>query len=422
MRERSRSPPGLGGTEASQRVARALDGVCSSDAALRPAGLEPNAVGAFLLRDLMRYWGKQNNIGERELLHALCAHMVHEGQGRSQLRFAVDCDADGNVTIQAFAKQATISDLGSALPKAGPPAPAPRQLRGSVLLLQPPEQEPGAAVPMRALADSGPARSSKDAEAAERAARVHRSMGQMGLSPETVALRQAPRGAGPGERRYVGESVQRWLGWALQAGYEELGVHVAGGWAALDELVAAMQRSRPDLGRSFPDAASLKAFLEETDDAGRFEFDADGRLRKVAKGSYRGPRRGVPQRPRPAALAARAPGGSPLLPPPPPVPLLRPQGRAAAAARGPADSTTASADVDADDAELAQAFASALHVSGLMEVVDVVEEALTAAPPQPPGEHWTKYQDGDEFWWHYDGPLGVWWCAGDGTEPTTYES
>ncbi|CAK9034669.1 unnamed protein product [Durusdinium trenchii] len=36
-------------------------------------------------------------------------------------------------------------------------------------------------------------------------------------------------------------------------------------------------------------------------------------------------------------------------------------------------------------------------------------------PSPPPGEHWTRYQDedGGEYWYHYEGPLGQWWCGSD---------
>ena len=47
-------------------------------------------------------------------------------------------------------------------------------------------------------------------------------------------------------------------------------------------------------------------------------------------------------------------------------------------------------------------------------------------PSPPPGEGWTQYEDSDDDvgswnWWHYEGPLGMWWCPDDDRYPTAYE-
>merc|ERR1719458_2275915 len=52
-----------------------------------------------------------------------------------------------------------------------------------------------------------------------------------------------------GRRWSLGERVQRWLGWALRKGHDELNLSVdVVGWADLERLAQTMKRSRPDLG------------------------------------------------------------------------------------------------------------------------------------------------------------------------------
>merc|ERR1712113_311654 len=47
----------------------------------------------------------------------------------------------------------------------------------------------------------------------------------------------------------------------------------------------------------------------------------------------------------------------------------------------------------------------------MIDLMDAGDESLK--PQRPPGEHWTKYQDDGMDWFHYDGPLGEWWCVGE---------
>merc|ERR1712129_532748 len=52
---------------------------------------------------------------------------------------------------------------------------------------------------------------------------------------------------------------------------------------------------------------------------------------------------------------------------------------------------------------------------------------LPVAPCRPPGDHWTQYKDEDQngnvvFWWHYEGPLGKWWTTDESKDPQLYMS
>ena len=54
-----------------------------------------------------------------------------------------------------------------------------------------------------------------------------------------------------------------------------------GGWAKLDRIASAMRRSRREF-RIF-DGRFLRMFLETTDETGRFELDAQDRVRKIPR-------------------------------------------------------------------------------------------------------------------------------------------
>jgi len=74
--------------------------------------------------------------------------------------------------------------------------------------------------------------------------------------------------------------VQRWVGYVLKRGHQELRLSMKGGARAkLDDLASLLHRQKPDFGVN--DADSLRSLLETTDHAGRFEFDGEGCVRKV---------------------------------------------------------------------------------------------------------------------------------------------
>lgn len=317
--------------------------------------------------------------------------------------------------------------------------------------------------------------------------RVQQAMEQMGLTSESRHVRKAskvllealsaeenvlhdPSRDDRSERRQersAGEQVQRWLAYVLQHGYRELGVRVEEGWAFLDELAETMGRARPRFGLF--DGDRLRALLEETDKAGRFEFDSTGRMRKVQKGgrhtrsdaawtsTQQTPLETPAATPRQEALAQEQvatklePSGLPHLQPrchAAPVggeatfiPSSPSSPRSMRHERSPSRSMSPGG--DGEDMELATVCRKSLHVSGDVMVVDAADAEVAAAsvaaaaaegqpapvvldsstsgrpPPRPPGEHWTKYQDHGSFWWHYDGPLGTWWCS-NGEEPEPY--
>jgi len=228
-------------------------------------------------------------------------------------------------------------------------------------------------------------------ETPEYAARVHRSMEQMGLTTKTQHLRQAPRHAsremhwknkgkdwkqrgnydvgGKYSGRPLSEQIQRWLGWMLRKGYDELGLNRTEiGWVNVNEVAMAMKRSRPDFGEF--DGETLMKEIEQNDAVGRFEFKL-GHVRKVPKGSCpsRVPRRSQSVSSVESLHSSRSPPG-----------------------RG----TSSPAPMQ-------------IEPSGSEE-----------GPPPPPGKNWTKYQDGDHFWWYYSGSLGKWWCD-EGAKPQRYE-
>jgi len=148
------------------------------------------------------------------------------------------------------------------------------------------------------------------------------------------------------------ETIQRWVGWLLKGGYSDLGIaRDNAGWASAEELAAAMAKQKPEFGIS--DGMALRELIESTDTAGRFEFDAAGRVRKVARDQR--------QWSRVAADAHREP----------PVKLS----------------------------------------------VAVEPEPTSTPPPKPPGPYWTEYVDQDVYWHYYEGPLGKWWMSDTDAEP-----
>jgi len=220
------------------------------------------------------------------------------------------------------------------------------------------------------------------------------------------------------EGRSTIEHIQRWIGWVLKKGHTELNLAVAdGGWVQLEGLAKAISGQRPDLGDF--DAGTLQTILEANNNVGRFEI-AGGRLRKVPHGERRrtqhAPRTTNSSSAQPTDLqdkirAVERRGLSP--------------DSSDSSERGGVPSRSASRSrsrspamvTGEEDSALAQRCATSLHVAGDVDILDAGEAAAYLEPDQmpavPPGEHWTKYIDDDLLWWHYDGPLGQWWCSPD---------
>lgn len=487
-RSRSRSP--LARTDGSARLASALLEL-AEHAEKRPAGLHVDSSGAMLVKDLMRTWGRQQGIRERDLLHGVRAHMFHDGDpgdpnGLGQLQFAIDSDDAGQLLIRMHPRRAPRARLGARA--------APTRMRGSALLQMAAPQNGASAAEasqqhlrqrlelsldevMDADAASASERNKEDRLATEQ--RVKQALEQMGLTTDSRHVRRAIRGVADalegGDRRLdprldrldggdrrssnrsLGEQVQRWLGWVLQSGFRDLALPLNDGWAKLDDLAEAMGKTMPKFGLF--DGDRLQVLLRESDTAGRFEFDGSGQVRKVARGG-RTPR-GGPAPPPPSTL----PVGTPP-PPPPQAAVAAASSRAAPTAQSGAPSRGApfvspfipnararspspTPGRDLDDAALASVCQRALRVSGDVTLdagadgssggAGAASGGDTAAalarggaaaaqqeqvrpagagagsgggqpPPPPPGPGWTMYQENKSYWWHYDGPLGSWWC------------
>merc|ERR1740123_1797107 len=229
-----------------------------------------------------------------------------------------------------------------------------------------------------------------------RAPRVRQACAQMGLTAETRHLRQAPRAlsrgdggrsdeqrrGGGGRRREgqgVGERLQRWLGWALRHGHRELLVTVdSAGWADLNDLAFALRGCRSDFGEV--DGARLRALLLETDDAGRFEISGD-KLRKVGRDEHR---------PRVASRAPEMPA-------------------ALTSARQGARNQRARSISDSSSHRVRRASRSLSSSAPRPVVLGKAEAPAGGKPSKPPGPYWTRFQDGGQDWWFYEGPLGKWW-------------
>uniref|UniRef100_A0A7S4W4Y7 2'-phosphotransferase n=1 Tax=Alexandrium monilatum TaxID=311494 RepID=A0A7S4W4Y7_9DINO len=451
MPRRSRSP--LRATPSSERISRQL-AAFGRYPDKRPAGLRVDASGAFLLEDLMRAWGRQEGLKEQDVLDAVRRHLLHDSGGStggssSALRFSVDADKSGRISIRVMPKKATGEPPVLAAPPAGagkpaapcrpPPQLTVRSLHGSVLQQVAAAQD---AVRPKAAPDAlksgfiavdapeAPDDTSRmDVDPGpsidDQRANVERACKQMGLTAETQHLRQTTPGSakGDGARSYdggrswgrrscrgdgrpAGEQVQRWLSWALRHGHRELMLSVdVAGWAELHAIARAMRRSRPDFGEF--DARRLQALLEETDVVGRFEV-AGGKLRKLAR-DHRQPRPDRCAQPAPAAPSAASGGIWGL-----PVDSHR-RGRSGSSSssirsvrrRGsPSRSPSPAAALPANGAHLARQ----PQASG-----------TGMPPPPPPGDEWTKYQDNGKDWYYYEGPLGRWWCESGSDEVQPYD-
>lgn len=463
-RSRSRSP--LCQTENSEWISRTVAGF-GRYPDKRPAGLHVDKNGALRLGDLMSTWGLKHGLKEDEVLHAVRAHMFHNGES-GMLRFAIDCDSSQQILIRVMPKR------GGAKPECATPMRAPWHAqkkkkqpalaRGSVLREMSPhhlasslatcdklemaldELESSAVQTPRVAKDklemslddlirsertgtikkayggSGDA-NMRDAEDHQnhgmpsrpqwQKTRVHRAMEQMGLTEGTRHIRQRPGAwaqSAPAPRgdchNSAAEKVQRWISWVLRSGHSQLNVPVCDGWVPLAALVVAMQKSRPGFGEF--DGDKLRLLLENSDHAGRFELDQHGRLRKVPKGQRRprtvaGPAVAAPSAAGPVAVAATGRGQQPHSASC--SPMSHRQRRHASCSCSSERSLGGSGDVVMADAGSSPAHEPAPE---------------RRAPDRPPGDHWKQFQDEGRLWWHYDGPKGQWWCA-QHAEPQPYK-
>lgn len=355
----------------------------------RPAGLQVDRKGAFLLEDLMRTWGHSAGLHEWQVLDAVRRHMFSDGPGGRSLRFAINSEAAG-ITIRVNPKSggsggaaedrppsprlpARMAPLVECVPASRPEAiPARstpkasssvpplhvRALRGSVaetmgVLAFREEEAERDQLPRRPLSPPAAPMDDEDTDGAFlRRARVRRACEQMGLTPETQHVRLTPRSSRREDsRRPLPERVSRWLSWALKAGHRELQLRVDhNGFVALDELVEAMREDRgASFGQRF-DVQSLAQLLASSDHEGRFEV-SQGKVRKVDKE------------------------------------LRRPRTMSVSPSPSPSRGAAASA---------------------------VEERKMPALPERrkpamPPGEGWMKFQDNGTDWYYYEGPLGKWW-------------
>mmetsp|Transcript_126608 Transcript_126608/g.369961 ORF Transcript_126608/g.369961 Transcript_126608/m.369961 type:complete len:451 (+) Transcript_126608:98-1450(+) len=442
--ERSRSP--LRQTPFSERISRQI-AAFGRYPDRRPQGLHVDGNGALRLEDLMRVWGRRENLKECDVLDAVRRHMFHDsGGGGSALRFAIDTDASGRIIIRVMPKKPTSEHVAHTQPPPGREREAAsrppqgqltvRSLHGSVLQevaarqsatapKAAPEALKSGFIPVKT--QESPQRpeaartSPMDVDTApslgEQRASVQKACEQMGLTAETRHLRQPPpasaRGEAPGSHEHgrgwgrrtrrgdgrpAGERVQRWLSWALRHGHRELMVAVdTAGWARLDVIAAAMRRSRPDLGEF--DAQRLQALLQETDEAGRFEISA-GRLRKLGR-DHRQPR--LAQHVQPPTLSS---SGGPE------------RARARSCGRGRSASRSSSSVHSIHPGRPRSLSPPPVATSG-ESMPHPFSEKEKGKPPPPPGDHWTKYQDHGRDWFFYEGPLGRWWCesAADEIQP-----
>eukprot|EP00933_Yihiella_yeosuensis_P080990 TRINITY_DN94526_c0_g1_i1.p1 TRINITY_DN94526_c0_g1~~TRINITY_DN94526_c0_g1_i1.p1 ORF type:complete len:521 (+),score=81.40 TRINITY_DN94526_c0_g1_i1:183-1745(+) len=486
----------------------------------RPPGLVVEENGTMRLEDLMEHWGEREGLKERDILHSVRKHMFREYDGGGSLRFAMDSGADGGIVIRVMDKDMArpsrpprrdhSSERSYMTPRSGYSTPRggrqlmralgtrlpehQSRLRGSVakqLSLENetlPKLSSSEKLDMslddlitKEVIDLEDDDASLQGSQVERAHRVRRAFGQMGLTPETMHTRLGPRdregdgegrngkggygrgggyrrnGEGRGRRQHdPAERVHRWISWVLRAGYKELGLSLFDScWVDMRALVAVMATHRKDLGQM--DADKLRCFIEETDVDGRFEINSEGRLRKLEKGK-RVPR--VQRSPfdrsagfRPAAPSATAdrerhlPVEVPSSPSSTRSPRRRSRSPSAESLLPDDDLLKNNAEddvlarlcnnmrVSGDVEELCSVKAEHIHAGGSLMSNGVngsspsngfngssSQQDVRPKPPPPPADGWEQFQDADggSFWWYYNGPEGEWWTSGEGEVPQPY--
>lgn len=198
-----------------------------------------------------------------------------------------------------------------------------------------------------------------------------------------------PKGKGKGKARGKGgrtyhnmglaEQALRYLSWVVKVGYKELSLKLEeGDWIDVKSLTRALATSRPDFELNDPEA--LGRFLADEDTEGRFEISF-GRLRKLARGE-----RGGPGTVRPTSADDDKTGGGTRCP-----------SSQSSRECSPARESDTEMMVE-EEATGASDFSGADAVEG-------------RKPAPPPGLDWQEYEDPDDNWWHYNGPLGEFWCT-----------
>lgn len=357
----------------------------------RPSGLVVDGNGFMSLKSLMDAWARSKQVTEADVLASVQAHMFDEKRGPGHMRFQISADATGAVLIGVNPKRS--SEGEEAKGKERRPAEGGwhgwesswkeegwqgrdsrgRDSRDSREHWQGRDhwqesswQRHDDSWQAEGREDSSREWQDRDWRGQERGEASSQPWRQVFLQSRDSAWKaresqgrdrarswqgRASGGKGSkgkGQQRSSEEAVQRWLAWALASGHRELGISLREkGKAPLAELAAALKAKKPDFG--IKDAEGLRTFLAETDFAGRFQEDEEGCLSKVAR-EQRCPRK----------THAHVQSGMPAEASPPRAPVML------------------------RDAE---------------------------KPPPPPGPDWTQYKDEGTFWWHYDGPLGSFWCT-----------
>lgn len=146
---RSRSPHGWGWS--TERISRTIC-MLGRYPDRRPPGLAVSAGGVMRLADLMHCWGEGEGLSQEEVLQAVRGHMFHDGASRV-LRFAVDCNAAGDILIKVNPSRKT----GYGAPCPTPARAGARSGRGGQSPGRPQSRAPRASNPFaagRAAADS----------------------------------------------------------------------------------------------------------------------------------------------------------------------------------------------------------------------------------------------------------------------------
>ncbi|CAK9043965.1 unnamed protein product [Durusdinium trenchii] len=194
------------------------------------------------------------------------------------------------------------------------------------------------------------------------------------------------------------EQIQRYMAYLLKNGWQE-GVNAdREGYADLQSIVDAMQQRKPDFGLT--SIEEVKTFLQETDQEGRFAIDAQDRVRKIDRNA-----RQQPPEPQPWKSHTTTTRPSQAQP-------ARSQPARFNAFEAPTHVQKEEVDYDEDEPE----------ADDTPGVSQVKTEINNRKPKNPPGKHWTQYDDNTTIWWYYEGPRGVWWMGPEHSEPQPYNS
>jgi hypothetical protein len=306
----------------------------------RPNGLNVDSNGEMQMSSLMDAWGRKQGLSEKDITEAIEKHTYHE---RGDLRrFTLETDDSGEAVITVHQKRGGWG---------GRPVSTPARTGAVRDQAWSAEQKSDSRGTNND--DSGKSWQSGSSWNWRDNGRSWQGGGEgdwkrdKGWQKSTSWNRNDSWQHGDSQGQHDnGEKVQRYLGWILKRGHEDLSLTVhSGGWAMLADLASAMQERRPDL--NITDGEGLRRVLQDTDTAGRFEIHG-GSVRKLERNHRQ--------------LYASASGGE-------------------------------------HDGEAAQEEEEAIQA-----------EPPMGTPSPPPGEHWSKFHDNGIMWWYYEGPLGKWWC------------